>query len=66
MRINLHPHLHFLVTEGGAMRVDAFLTEHAVVNRTIDHLKLTFVAERPPPACAFQDLLMANVIYLPV
>jgi hypothetical protein len=41
------------------MRVIAFLTEHAVVDRIIDHLKLTFVAERPPPArVAFQELLM--------
>jgi hypothetical protein len=36
---------------GGAMRVVAFLTEHAVVDRIIDHLKLTFVAERLPPPC---------------
>jgi hypothetical protein len=28
---------------GGAMRVVAFLTEPAVVDRIIDHLKLTFV-----------------------
>jgi len=34
---------------GGVMRVVAFLTEHAVVDRIIDHLRLTFVAERPPP-----------------
>ncbi|MDI6697607.1 MAG: hypothetical protein QME85_01545 [Candidatus Saccharicenans sp.] len=32
---------------GSAMRVIAFLTEPAVVNRIIDYLKLTFVAERP-------------------
>jgi hypothetical protein len=44
---------------GGAMRVVAFLTEHAVVDRIIDHLKLTFVAERPPPPqVAFQELFM--------
>jgi hypothetical protein len=42
---------------GGAMHVVAFLTEHAVVDRIIDHLKLTFVAERPPPPQAvFQEL----------
>ena len=42
------------------MKVVAFLTEHAVVDRIIDHLKLTFVAERPPPPeAAFQELLMA-------
>jgi hypothetical protein len=42
------------------MKVIAFLTDYAVVDRIIDHLKLTFVAERPPPpqrAC--QELLMA-------
>jgi hypothetical protein len=45
---------------GGAMKVVAFLTEHAVVDRIIDHLKLTFVAaEPPPPQLAFQELLMA-------
>jgi len=43
---------------GGAMRVVAFLTEHAVVDRIIDHLKLTFIAERPPPSqTAFRELL---------
>jgi len=42
---------------GGAMRVVAFLTEHAVVDRIIDHLKLTFVAEKPPPQAALQELL---------
>ena len=46
---------------GGAMRVVAFLTEHAVVDRIIDHLKLTFVAERPPPPqVAYQEVLMAD------
>jgi hypothetical protein len=42
---------------GGTMRVVAFLTEHAVVDRIINHLKLAFVAERPPPPqAAFQEL----------
>jgi len=37
-----------------------FITEVAVVDRIIDHLKLTFVAERPPPPqVASQELLMA-------
>jgi hypothetical protein len=40
------------------MKVIAFLTDHVVVDRIIDHLKLTFAAERPPPECAFQDLFM--------
>jgi hypothetical protein len=34
---------------GGQMRVIAFLTDYAVIDRIINHLKLTFVAERPPP-----------------
>jgi hypothetical protein len=42
---------------GGTMRVIAFLTEHAVVDRIIDHLKLTFVAEKPPPEVVHQELL---------
>jgi hypothetical protein len=30
------------------MKVVAFITEVAVVDRIIDHLELTFVADRPP------------------
>ena len=42
------------------MRIIAFLTDYAVVDRIIDHLKLTFVAQRPPPThLAAQKLLMA-------
>jgi len=45
---------------GGTMKIIAFLTDYAVVDRIIDHLKLTFVAERPPPPrAAYQELLMA-------
>ncbi len=44
----------------GAMKVIAFITEHPVVDRIIDHLKLTFVADRPPPPqVAYQEVLMA-------
>ena len=39
------------------MKVVSFLTEPAVVDRIIDHLKLTFVAEKPPPAAVLQELL---------
>ena len=35
---------------GGRMKVVAFLTEYAVVDRIICHLTLTFAAEKPPPA----------------
>jgi hypothetical protein len=34
---------------GSQMRIIAFITDYAVVDRIIHHLKLTFVAERPPP-----------------
>jgi ribosomal protein S27E len=45
---------------GGTMKVIAFLTDYSVVDRIINHLKLTFVAERPPPPqVAFQEYLMA-------
>jgi hypothetical protein len=45
---------------GGTMKVVAFLTDFSVVDRIIDHLKLTFVADRPPPPqVAYQELMMA-------
>jgi hypothetical protein len=76
-RINFHPHLHFLVTEGGVdeagvfqrmslicpkcggtMKVVAFITEYAAVDRIIDHLKLTFVAEKPPPSRVIEQVAL--------
>jgi len=45
---------------GAQMRIISFLTDYAVVDRIINHLKLNFVAERPPPPpIAYQELLMA-------
>jgi hypothetical protein len=45
---------------GGKMKVIAFLTDYSVVDRIIDYLKLTFVAERPPPPqYANQEILVA-------
>ncbi|MGC9091605.1 MAG: IS91 family transposase [Fervidicoccaceae archaeon] len=44
---------------GGTMKVIAFLTDYAVVDRIINHLKLTFIASKPPPPqVAFQEYLM--------
>jgi len=44
----------------GQMRITAFLSDHTVVDRIINHLKLTFVAERPPPPhIVYQELFMA-------
>ncbi|MFZ2055096.1 MAG: acid--CoA ligase [Candidatus Aminicenantales bacterium] len=41
-------------------KVIAFLTDYAVVDRIIDHLKMTFVADKPPPPrLAYQEALMA-------
>jgi len=45
---------------GGQIKVIAFLTDYTVVDRIVDHLKLAFVAERPPPLhIAYQETLMA-------
>ena len=45
---------------GGTMKVIAFLSDFSAVDRIIKHLKLTFVAERPPPPwVVYQELLMA-------
>jgi hypothetical protein len=45
---------------GGTMKIIAFLTDYPVVDKIIHHLKLTFVAERPPPPhIAYQEVLMA-------
>ncbi len=45
---------------GGTMKVIAFITNYPVVDKIINHLKLTFVAERPPPPhIACQEVLMA-------
>jgi predicted amidophosphoribosyltransferase len=45
---------------GGAMKVVTFLTDFSVLDRIIDRLKLTFVAERPsPPRLVYQEVLIA-------
>ncbi len=71
-----HPHLHFLITEGGVdeaglfhkvSRIDdsrlASLFAREVLTdlvRIINHHKLTFAAERPPPPhIADQEVLVA-------
>jgi hypothetical protein len=43
-------------------KVVAFITDFAVVDKIIDHLKLSFIAERPPPShIAYQEVLLAAV-----
>jgi len=45
---------------GGKMRIISFLTDCAVIDRIIDSIKLTLVADKsPPPQLASQELLMA-------
>jgi hypothetical protein len=42
------------------MKVIALITDYAAVDPIIDHLKLMFVAEKPPPPrIASDELLMA-------
>jgi hypothetical protein len=40
------------------MRVVAFLTDYAVVDRIIRRLELTFVATKPPPAHVFEQVAL--------
>jgi hypothetical protein len=44
---------------GGSMKVVAFLTDFSVVDRIIDHLKLTFAAAKPPPSHVFEQVALA-------
>jgi hypothetical protein len=45
---------------GGRMRIIAFLRDYQAVDRIINHLKLTFIAEKPPPSRVFEQVgLMA-------
>ncbi len=37
------------------MKVVAFITDYSVVDRIIDHLGLTFVADKPPPSYVFEQ-----------
>ena len=43
---------------GGLMKVVAFITDQAVVDRIIDHLKLRFIAEKPPPSRVFTQVAL--------
>jgi hypothetical protein len=43
---------------GGTMKVVVFITEYAAVDRIIDHLKLTFVAEKPPPSHVIEQVAL--------
>ncbi len=41
---------------GGQMSIITFIEDHTVIDKIINHLKLTFMAERPPPQAVQQEL----------
>jgi len=43
---------------GGRMTIISFIEDHKVIDKIIDHLKLTFIAEHPPPSQAQPQLAM--------
>jgi len=43
---------------GGQMKIVAFITDYAAVDRIIDHLKLTFIAEKPPPSRVIEQVAL--------
>ena len=43
---------------GGRMKIIAFITEYAAVDRIIDHVKMTFVAEKPPPSHVVEQVAL--------
>ena len=49
-------------TCGGQMSIIAFIEDHKVIDKIIAHLKLTFMAERPPPPQIVQQELL--IIFL--
>jgi hypothetical protein len=40
------------------MKVVAFITDFKAVDRIIDHLKLTLVAEKPPPSRVLTEVAL--------
>jgi len=40
------------------MKFVAFITDDWTVDRIIDHLKLTFVAEKQPPSHVFEEVAL--------
>jgi len=43
---------------GAEMKLIAFIEDHVVIDKIIDHLKLSFHAERPPPPQVVQQELL--------
>jgi hypothetical protein len=40
------------------MKVVSFITDYAVVDKIISHLKLKFAAEKPPPSHVFEQVVL--------
>jgi len=40
------------------MKIVAFITDYTAVERIIGHLKLTFIAEKPPPSRVFEQVAL--------
>jgi hypothetical protein len=38
------------------MKIIAFITKYKFIDRIMDHLKLMFVAEKPPPPFVFKQV----------
>ena len=51
---------------GGTMKVVAFLTDHADMDRIIEHLKLRFIAEKPPPSPPNKGRISGGGAFRPV
>lgn len=47
---------------GGQMFIISFIEDHKVIDKIIAHLKITFMAERPPPQCLQQELLIISLL----
>ena len=41
-----------------SFKVIAFITDYQAVDRIIDHLKLTFAAEKPPPSRVLTEVAL--------
>ncbi len=42
----------------GVMKVVAFITDYQAVDRIIDHLKLRFIAAKPPPSRVYTEVAL--------
>ncbi|MDP2907692.1 MAG: acid--CoA ligase [Nanoarchaeota archaeon] len=40
------------------LKVIAFITDFQAVDRIVNHLKLRFIAEKPPPSCVIEQVTL--------